>query len=163
MGYKIKYFLIAIVLALGCGRTDNQINLSFNPSQAIDLNKIPVKVKVDDQIILDTLIENRHVDKSLFIKRFNYQPNKNALLHVEINGKKKNIKGMYGLPKCTDIFLDYDDHSLIFKEIKGIEILRADQHMPADFKQLFDSIKASSGNKYHNITFSIREGECYDL
>jgi len=162
MKYKIKYFLIAIIFAVGCHRTDNQINLFFNPSLAFNLNEISVKVKVDDQIILDTLIENRHIDKSLFIKSFNYKPNKNTLLRVEINGKKKDINRIHGFSRCTDIFLRYDDHSLIFKEAKKIETSRIDQHIPADFKELFDSIKASSSNKYHQITFNIKNGKCPD-
>ena len=161
MRCRKRYFLIVVIISsLGCGSSDNQINLFFNPSSAFDLDKIPVKVKINDDIILDTLIENRHVDESLLIKKISYRPIKNMLLHVEINGKKKDITGTRGLSKCTDVFLEYDDHSIIFEEVMKIERERAIQDISSDFKQLFDSIKATSSNKYHQTTFYIKEGKC---
>jgi hypothetical protein len=152
--------IIVIIFGVGCDNSDNQINLFLNPSLAFDFNKISVKVKVDEDIILDTVIENKHIDESLFIKKLSYKSTKNGLLHIEINDKKKDINLTHELSKCIDVFLRYDDHSLIFKEAKKIESERSDQHLPADFKQLFDSIKATSGNKYHQIIFNIKEGDC---
>ena len=109
---------------------------------------------------MDTLIENGRVDCSLFIKNFHYKPEKNELLHVEINGKKKEVQRMQGLSRCTDVFLSYDDHTLIFDEMEKIEKKRSIVLATAEFRKLFDSIKVASGTRYHEITFNVKEGEC---
>lgn len=161
MKCRIRCFLIIVIIFnIGCNSSDNQINLFFNPSLAFDFNKISFRVKIDEDVILDTVIENRHIDENLFIKKISYKPIGKGLLQIEINDKKKDINPAHELSKCIDIFLRYDDHSLIFKEVKKIESERADQHMPADFKQLFDSIKAISNNRYHQILFNVKEGDC---
>lgn len=160
MKCKMFFLIVAIISSIGCSSSDNQINLFFNPSLAFDLNEISVRVKIDNDVILDTLIKNDHIDESLFLKSFSYKSTKNGLLYVEINGKRKDINRVHGLSKCTDIFLKYDDHSLIFKEARKIENERADRHAPTNFKQLFDSIKASSNNKYHQVIFNMKEGNC---
>ncbi|RQO73961.1 hypothetical protein DBR43_00710 [Pedobacter sp. KBW06] len=152
--------IFIIICATGCGRSDHQINLFFNPAGAFFLDRITVKVKIDNRIILDTLIENRHVDFSLFLKNVHYRPEKNELLHVEINGKKKDVLRMSGLSGCTDIFFGYDDHSLIFEAVEKIEMKRSTALIPADSRKLFDSIRIASGKRFHEISFNIKEGEC---
>lgn len=155
-----RLLIIVVIFCVGCNNYDNQINLFINPSQAFGFNKISVKVKVDEDLILDTVIENKHIDESLFIKKISYKSTKNRFLHIAINDKKKDLNLTHKLSKCADVFVRYDDHSLIFNEAGKIESERAEQHLPADFKQLFDSIKATSSNKYHQITFNIKEGDC---
>ena len=156
--FRIFLSIFIIISAAGCSRSDHQINLFFNPASAFSLEKISVKVKIDNRIVLDTLIENRHIDNSLFIRNIHYKPGKNELLQVEINGKKKDIQRMQGFSKCTDIFLRYDDHTLIFDEADRIQ--RSVSLIPADYGRLFDSIKVASGKRFHEISFSIKEGEC---
>lgn len=68
---------------------------------------------------------------------------------------------MRGLSICTDVFLRYDDHTLIFDELEKIEIERSAVLPTADFRKLFDSIKVASDKRFHEITFNIKEGE-YD-
>lgn len=162
MKNKIGFWLVCI-LCIGCKPMDDQIKVYFDPSGAIYLEKIPLILKVDDQIILDTVVENSHVNKSLFMISLK-KPQNGGALFAEVNGKKKLIKQLSELSiKCTDVFLGYDDHSLIFKEARKIEIEKEDEHIPTDFKQLFDSIKASSGNKYHQITVNIKGESGSDL
>jgi hypothetical protein len=96
----------------------------------------------------------------LFIKNVHYKPEKNELLQVEINGKKKDVLRMRGLSRCADVFLRYDDHILISEEVKKIEIKRSVSLIPADYRRLFDSIKVASGKRYYQISFNIKEGEC---
>ena len=70
MKCTIRCFLIVVIIfSIGCDSSDNQIHLFFNPSLAFDLNKISVRVKIDEDLILDTLIENKHIDESLFLKK----------------------------------------------------------------------------------------------
>ena len=159
MKNKIGFWLVCI-LCMGCKPMDDQIKVYFDPSGAAYLEKIPLILKVNDQVILDTVVENNHVNKSLFMISFKKSQNGGALF-AEVNGKKAFIKQLSELSiKCTDVFLGYDDHSLIFKEARKIEIEKEDEPIPTDFKQLFDSLKASSGNKYHQITFDIKDGNC---
>ncbi|WEK18815.1 MAG: hypothetical protein P0Y49_18730 [Candidatus Pedobacter colombiensis] len=151
---------LACILYIGCIPVEPQIKVYFDPSGATYLEKIPLILRVDDRIILDTVVENSHVNKSLLMISFKKNRN-DGVLFAEVNGKKELIKQLNEVSiKCTDVFLGYDDHSLIFKEARKIEIEKKDKHIPTDFKQLFDSIKASSGNKYHQINFNIKEGDC---
>lgn len=161
MKNEIGFWIIfIIILNIGCKSVDNEIRVYFDPSGATYLDKIPLILKVDDQIILDTIVENRHINRNLLMISFKKSENDRAL-SAEINGKQKFIQQLSEISlKCTDIFLGYDDHLLIFKEVKKIEMEREGRHLPSDFKQLFDSIKASSGNKYHQIIFNIKEGKC---
>ena len=162
MRLKLLTFAIIFIMifAAGCGRSDHQIDLFFNPAGALSLEKVSFKVKIGNRIIVDTLVENERVDRSLFIKNFHYKPKKNELLHVEINGKKKEVKRMQGFSRCTDVFLRYDDHTLIFDELGKIEKKRSIVLTTAEFRKLFDSIKVASGTRYHEITFNVKEGEC---
>jgi hypothetical protein len=157
---SVFWIIFIFIFNVGCKPADNQIRVYFDPSGATYLDKIPLIIKIDDQTILDTVVENGHVNKSSLMISFNSSQNDGAL-SAEINGKQKFIQQLSEISlKCTDIFLGYDDHLLIFKEVKKIEIEREDKHIPSDFKQLFDSIKASSGNKYHQIIFNVKEGKC---
>lgn len=164
MRLKLLTFTIIfmIISAAGCGRSDHQINLFFNPAGAFSLEKVSFKVKIGNRIIVDTLVENERIDHSLFIKNFHYEPEKNELLHVEINGKKKEVQRMQSLSGCSDIFLRYDDHTLIFDELEKIEKKKSIILTTAEYRQLFDSIKVASGTQYHEITFNVKEGECDD-
>lgn len=149
-----------MISTIGCGHSDHQIDLFFNPARAVDFDHILLKIKIGDQIIVDTLVENPHVDNSLFIQSYRYSPEKKGMLSVEINGKKKDIVQIHSLLKCASVFLRYDDHSLIFEEVGRIETERSSNLTTPDFRRLIDSIKSSTGSKYHQITFNIKDGDC---
>ncbi len=155
---KNKIFLWLIgSLYISCKPVDNQINIYFDPSGAFNIEKIPLILKVNNQIILDTVVENSHVNKSLFMISYKMHRNDGALF-AEVNGKKQFIKQFSEVSMgCTDVFLGYDDHSLIFEEARKIEIEKENKRILTDFKQLVDSIIVSSGNKYHQITSHIKE------
>ncbi len=132
----------------------------FNPSSAFDLEKIHVKVKINDKIILDTVVDNCHIDSSVFLGEFVYRVTDRIVF--EINGKATSLGQAQKIKvRCASVFIRYDDHSLILEEVNKIEDKRAYKGLPSRFKQLFDSVKASSGIKYHQLTLSIHE-ECND-
>ena len=109
---------------------------------------------------MDTIVENSHINSDVFLVSLRKAQNEGALF-ADINGKKAFIKQLREVSiNCTDVFLGYDDTSLIFKEARRIEIEKQDRNIPVDYKQLFDSIKATSGKKYHQIKFNIKKGKC---
>ncbi|MCJ0743868.1 hypothetical protein [Pedobacter montanisoli] len=110
--------LSSICIVLGCTKPYKTINLYIDPSQAFDYNIIHVKTKLNNEIVLDTLIENKHIAYSYFIKSLDYDKGK---LLVEVNGKIKNIELLKNVSQCTDIFIKYDDHSLLYKAASEIE------------------------------------------
>lgn len=159
MKNRVVLWLICI-LYIGCKPEDPQINVYFDPSSAFSFEKIPLVLKVDDRIVLDTVVENSHVNNSLLMMSFKKSRNDRALF-AEVNGKTELVIKLNAVTtKCTDVFLGYDDHLLIFEEAKKIETEKEVRHIPVGFKQLFDSIIASSGTKYHQVTFHVKEGDC---
>ena len=48
---RLKWLTFAIIFitisAVGCGRSDHQINLFFNPAGAFSLEKVSFKVKIE--------------------------------------------------------------------------------------------------------------------
>ena len=94
------------------------------------------------------------------MKSLNHRIQKQDAISVTINGKNRVIKnvGSLGL-KCMDVFLGYDDHSLIFKKLKKVEFQRGSLD-DSKYKQLFDSIRVSSGTKYHEVLVRISQGKC---
>ena len=160
---KLRYWclsLLLIVLNTGCLRLENHINFYFDASGAFNLDKLSVVIMIDDQTILDTVIENAHTNKSVFIKSLTYKIHRKDMVSVVINGKKMVVGNLGAMEaKCADIFLGYDDHSLILKELSKIEAEKG-ALSNTEGKRLYDSIKISSGKKYDLILVDMKEGAC---
>jgi len=78
---------------------------------------------------LDTVVE-----KNLFMIRFKKFKN-DGTLFAEVDGKKERIKQLSELSiKCTDVFLGYDNHTLIF--LNKLEKLKPPKKMNISLQTL---------------------------
>ena len=158
--HLLGLIVLLVIIITGCQRSANQTNFYFDASSAFSIDKIALVIKINDNSVLDTVVKNLHINHSLLLKSLNHRIQKQDAISVTINGKNRVIKnvGSLGL-KCMDVFLGYDDHSLIFKKLKKVEFQLGSLD-DSKYKQLFDSIRVSSGTKYHEVLVRISRGKC---
>jgi hypothetical protein len=121
---------------------------------------IHVKVELNGRELVDTLIENDHVDKARLLKVFHLQGNDEKLLVFKINNKEKKVD-FPKITECLDVFVYYDDHTAITKAALEIENNKANNGLTVNFKNIVDSLKRSSKNAFYDkIEIDIKPMNC---
>ena len=154
-------FALSILLFLGCNKSDRTIGLFFNPSRAYDLQKNHLTVRSGSNIILDTIVINNYIDKSLLLKRFNADLIAENMISIDIDGKSKILKIPKSNQNCIDVFMFYDDHTAINNIASEIEKGMIEKGIIVDYKQIVDSIKKSSSiGFYDKIEVDVKTMNC---
>ncbi len=158
-----KLFIFIILISLiGCKNSGKQMRLFFNPSHSRDLKKIHVNAKVNETIVLDTMLNNNYIDKSYLLKALHLNSS-DSVLTLEINSKIRIIKIHENSKTCIDVFSFYDDHAIIDSIFLEIEKYKVGKGTIANYSQIIDSIKKSSIVGYYDkIILNIKPLKCKD-
>ena len=156
---KIFIFTILVFL-VGCKNSGNQMRLFFNPSHSRALRQIHINAKINEKMVLDTMLNNRFIDKSSLLKAF-YLNNSDSVVTLEINSKIRLIKIDKNSKTCIDVFSFYDDHEIIDSIFLEVEKRNAGEGKNANYSRIIDSIKASSIVGYYDrIILNVKPLKC---
>ncbi|MBB2145784.1 hypothetical protein GM921_09820 [Pedobacter sp. LMG 31464] len=151
---------LCIILLLGCKQSERTIGLFVNPSRTFDLQKIHIFAKSGTNVILDTVIQNNHIDKSVLLKRFNVNLVTDNTLSIGIGSISKSIKIPSNTRNCVDVFTFYDDHTMINNVALGVENQQIEKGIMANYKQIIDSLKKSKNGIYDKIEIDVKNRSC---
>lgn len=157
---RLLAVIVAIVI-IGCKNSNRNVRLFFNPSHAFNVEEIHLIAKINNMIIVDTILNNDHIDKSHLIKNVNFELKNDDIFYLKINDKIKSIKGSDFGKDCLDIFTFYDDHTAINNVASEMEAKKNNKGLIADYKQIVDSLKKiSENNFYDKIEINIKPRNC---
>jgi hypothetical protein len=123
--FNVSLFLVAwLVSVISCNSSGSNVvrcAIFFNPSQAFYSNEIHFKAKLNDSLILDSIIKNKRVDNSELLTCLSFDnPNKHVL-SIEVDGIEQLISLNSETNKCLNVFVKIDDHSLLDLEQDKIQ------------------------------------------
>lgn len=137
-----------------------QLAIFFDPSHSINIEKYPIKVYLNNSLIVDTLMVNTHVNSSLLFYCGRLDTTRQNKLTVQVFNKSKAFDLNSYHVRCIDIFSYYDN----FKALRD-EYWKAEQngHAPnSSFKAFLDSIKSKGERaKYDSLKISVQTDKCW--
>jgi len=136
--------------------------LFINPAQAFYSNKVHFIAKLDDTLILDTIVKNKRVDNSELLKCFSYELATKQMLSINIDGKEKQIKLNSKNQRCINIFVEIDDHFLLDLRQDKIEHEMLASRKKYNSRNILDSLRSNAkNNEYNSIKVLIKSEKCY--
>jgi len=157
-------FLSIVVIILSCkssNRHQVEYTIFLNPAQAFYSDKIYFEVKLNDSLILDTVMVNRRIDMSHLLKCFYSEASGKKVLYVNVNGKEKVVSLDSVNKECLGVFVWIDDHNMLIN--KSFEISRSQvQHgIKFDIRKITDSLRLSAkGHEYDSLSVVLKADKC---
>jgi len=138
--------------------------LFFNPAQAFYSEKVSFRAKLNDSVLLDTIIKNSRVDNSKLLKCFNFEASKDQILSINVNGKEQKIRLTHKRSKILNIFVTIDDHFLLDLKQKrlALGIFPLATNRKTSMRKILDSLRSNAlNNEYDSIGIVIKNEKCY--
>ena len=163
--YNSFLFLILLVtINMCCNNSRKSIvkcALFLNPGQAFYSNKVHIKAKLNNSLILDTILTNKRVDNSEFLKCLSFDKSHRQKLSIDVNGKKKVLYLKGGILNCANVFIGINDYYLLQRRADKIEGDMKLFGLDVNYRTLLDSLRLNAkNNEYDSISVNIKTDRC---
>lgn len=153
---------LILIYCLSCGKSEKvKVALFFNPSHAFYLEEQCFSVKVDGEIIVDTILATTRVDRSLLIKCFEISGATAHYFEIKINNKD-TVFSINEDPGCISVFTAYDDHTKAMGMTYDLGFKR--DVLGKEFKDqlLLDKlINGETGSEFDSLSANVRKDTCW--
>ena len=158
--------MVLTMMCVCCNTSNKNVvkcALFFNPSQAFYSNELHVKAKLNDSLILDTIVKNRRIDNSELLKCFNFESSSMQILSIYIGGKLQQIRLNSINHDCLNVFIRIDDHFLLDLKQDNIEKkkMASENSSNLNSRQILDSLRLhAKNNEYDSISVNVKTDKC---
>jgi hypothetical protein len=162
--YKSLFLAIFWASIISCNSSNKNVvgcAIFLNPSQAFYSKEVHFKAKLDEKLILDTIVRNKRVDESQLLRCLFFDKSEVQALSIDINGKKKSFNLSPRDAKCVNVFIRIDDHYLLDRKAATIEETIRNSDSEVHYQNLIDSLrKNSKNNQFDSISVNIKTDTC---
>lgn len=164
--YKSFLILVTLTMVICCHTSNKNVvkcALFFNPAQAFYADELHFIAKLNDSLILDTLVKNTRIDNSKLLKCLNFKSSSTQILSIDIDGKVQQVHLNAGSHDCLNVFVGLDDHFLLYLKQDQIEKKKMNSGKSNNLngRQILDSLRLHAKNhEYDSILVNIKTDRC---